>query len=323
MALIKLNQIKNGTQLKSDVENLKNTLSAETLADNEAFSSKYVLKENIYTKDEIDAKILTAQGGEIDKEAVNKQLEQIITDDTDNHIVSPTELQEALSEYTKTADLKTAQGESAYDVAKKNGFKGTEAEWLKSLNGKAATITVGNVTSGETASVINSGTDSAAVFDFVLPQPHDGKSAYEVAKNNGFEGTEAEWLQSLKGEKGDQGEDAAPYDDTAIKKQIQDLSGKVDAIKVPDTSNLATKDELKGVSDKVDTLPTTDNIVTKDQLDSYVPMSTYEELLKRVSALESNGSNPSSGSEPTPSEDPTDKPSEPVDDDPTAESKVL
>ena len=31
MALIKLNQIKNGTQLKSDVENLKNTLSAQTL----------------------------------------------------------------------------------------------------------------------------------------------------------------------------------------------------------------------------------------------------------------------------------------------------
>lgn len=29
-----------------------------------------------------------------------------------------------------------------------------------------------------------------------------GKSAYEVAKDNGFEGTEAEWLQSLQGEPG-------------------------------------------------------------------------------------------------------------------------
>lgn len=33
-----------------------------------------------------------------------------------------------------------------------------------------------------------------------------GKSAYEVAVANGFEGTEEEWLASLKGEKGDQGQ---------------------------------------------------------------------------------------------------------------------
>lgn len=33
----------------------------------------------------------------------------------------------------------------------------------------------------------------------------DGKSAYEIAVENGFEGTEAEWLASLKGDKGDQG----------------------------------------------------------------------------------------------------------------------
>lgn len=32
-----------------------------------------------------------------------------------------------------------------------------------------------------------------------------GKSAYEVAVDNGFEGTEEEWLESLKGEKGDNG----------------------------------------------------------------------------------------------------------------------
>lgn len=33
-----------------------------------------------------------------------------------------------------------------------------------------------------------------------------GKSAYEVALDNGFEGTEEEWLASLKGEQGEQGE---------------------------------------------------------------------------------------------------------------------
>ena len=33
----------------------------------------------------------------------------------------------------------------------------------------------------------------------------DGKSAYEIAVDNGFEGTEAEWVASLKGQKGDTG----------------------------------------------------------------------------------------------------------------------
>lgn len=33
----------------------------------------------------------------------------------------------------------------------------------------------------------------------------DGKSAYQVAIDNGFSGTEAEWLASLKGEKGETG----------------------------------------------------------------------------------------------------------------------
>lgn len=62
-------------------------------------------------------------------------------------------------------------GLSAYDIAVKNGYDGTEVAWLGSLH---------------------------------------GASAYEVALENGYEGTEAEWLASLKGEKGDTGEvDAA------------------------------------------------------------------------------------------------------------------
>ena len=33
----------------------------------------------------------------------------------------------------------------------------------------------------------------------------DGKSAYEIAVEHGFEGTEEEWLESLKGPQGEQG----------------------------------------------------------------------------------------------------------------------
>ncbi len=34
-------------------------------------------------------------------------------------------------------------------------------------------------------------------------QGEDGKSAYEIAKEHGYTGTEAEWLESLKGKGGD------------------------------------------------------------------------------------------------------------------------
>ncbi len=37
------------------------------------------------------------------------------------------------------------------------------------------------------------------------PEVTDGKSAYELALDGGFEGTEEEWLASLKGDKGDTG----------------------------------------------------------------------------------------------------------------------
>lgn len=36
-------------------------------------------------------------------------------------------------------------------------------------------------------------------------QGKDGKSAYQVALDEGFVGTEEEWLESLKGEKGSSG----------------------------------------------------------------------------------------------------------------------
>ncbi len=38
------------------------------------------------------------------------------------------------------------------------------------------------------------------------PQGPEGKSNYEIAVDNGYQGTESEWLMSIKGEKGDKGE---------------------------------------------------------------------------------------------------------------------
>lgn len=62
-----------------------------------------------------------------------------------------------------------SDGLSAYDIAVKNGYKGTEAQWLESLK--------------------------------------EGESAYDLAVKNGYEGTETEWLASLNGDDGKDGKD--------------------------------------------------------------------------------------------------------------------
>lgn len=43
----------------------------------------------------------------------------------------------------------------------------------------------------------------------------DGKSAYEIAVEQGFEGSVDEWLESLKGERGEKGETGEPGKDGA------------------------------------------------------------------------------------------------------------
>lgn len=61
------------------------------------------------------------------------------------------------------------EGKSAYELAKQNGYSGTEAEWLVSLVGAS------------------------------------GKSAYDLAREKGFIGTQEEWLRSLIGTPGGAG----------------------------------------------------------------------------------------------------------------------
>ncbi len=61
--------------------------------------------------------------------------------------------------------------------------------------------TEGAVISADEVSVSEDGSAAASVGED-LPR---GKSAYEIAKENGFDGTEAEWLLSLKGKPGENG----------------------------------------------------------------------------------------------------------------------
>ena len=137
-------------------------------------------------------------------------------------------------------------GKSAYDIAVDNGFTGSEADWLESLkgtdgvNGASFTIKGLYATVEELKTKHPTGKDGDAYAigdsdyneiynwseeeqewqnlgslegpagpkgeDSIVPGPQ-GDSAYDIAVAEGFEGTEAEWLESLKGADGDQGED--------------------------------------------------------------------------------------------------------------------
>lgn len=86
------------------------------------------------------------------------------------------------------------QGLSPYTLAVKRGFKGTEDEWLESLKGgpKGDPGPKGEKgDKGETGPV--------------GPKGDDGKSAYQVWLDQGNKGTKDDFLASLKGPKGDQG----------------------------------------------------------------------------------------------------------------------
>lgn len=119
---------------------------------------------------------------------------------------------------------------SAASVIGPRGEKGeTGAQGPAGADGAAATVAVGTVTTGaagSTASVVNAGTASAAVLNFVIPRGDkgetgpqgpagadgaagaqgpagaagaDGKSAYQYALEAGYTGTEAELSAALAG----------------------------------------------------------------------------------------------------------------------------
>lgn len=84
-------------------------------------------------------------------------------------------------------------GLSAYELAVQEGFVGTLAEWLISLKGSDGK----DGTNGKDGSNGIDGKDGADGKNGA-----DGKSAYIIAVEHGFSGTETEWLESLKGADG-------------------------------------------------------------------------------------------------------------------------
>lgn len=94
-------------------------------------------------------------------------------------------------------------GKSAYQIAVDNGYPGTEQAWLASLKGdKGDTGEKGDTgTAGKDG---RDGRDGAAGRDGV-----NGASAYEIAVQHGYGGSETAWLESLHGADGAKGDTGA------------------------------------------------------------------------------------------------------------------
>lgn len=138
--------------------------------------------------------------------------------------------------------VKGDRGYSAYEIAVQQGFEGTEEEWLESLKGADGTMTFEDLTPAQRDSLkgdrgeqgigiqsieqtttvtesegtnvvtITMNDDNHTEYTFEIKngaqgtKGDDGKSAYDVAVEEGYEGDEESWLASLKGEKGDGGD---------------------------------------------------------------------------------------------------------------------
>lgn len=137
----------------------------------------------------------------------------------ENSNVPPTpDLYQQLLEKIQSAS-KGTDGKSAFEIAVEHGFVGTETEWLESLKG----------VDGLPGKDGKDGADGLPGRDGI--NGTDGKSAYIIAVEHGFSGTENEWLQSLKGADGkdgitpDMSDYATKADIADLQEQIRQISG--------------------------------------------------------------------------------------------------
>ena len=97
--------------------------------------------------------------------------------------------------------LEGLKGKSAYEIAVKHGYTGTEEEWIKSLTPKGGAGGGGNGKSAYELAVQEGyqGTLQEWLKSLV---GKDGADAYEVAKKSGYAGSREEWLKTLIGATG-------------------------------------------------------------------------------------------------------------------------
>ena len=156
-------------------------------------------------------------------------------DNNGNTIVTFTDNSQIVINGGKKGDngLQGPQGESAYQVAVAAGYVGSESEWLASLKGEKGDQGpkgdpgeqgLQGPKGGHGEQGIQGPKGDPGEQGIQGPKGDPGESAYQVAVNNGFVGTEDEWLASLKGEKGDQGPKGDPGEQGADGKSAYQLA---------------------------------------------------------------------------------------------------
>lgn len=98
-------------------------------------------------------------------------------------------------------ELKGKDGKSAYEIAVKHGYTGTEEEWAKGLTPNGGAGGGGNGKSAYELAV-ESGYQGTLQEWLKSLVGKDGADAYEVAKKAGYAGSREEWLKTLIGATG-------------------------------------------------------------------------------------------------------------------------
>lgn len=143
--------------------------------------------------------------------------------------------------YTGTEDewaksLVGNDGADAYEVAKRAGYTGSREEWLKTLIG---------ATGLSAYEVAKAGGYHGSREEWVASLKGEaGKSAYELAKAGGYQGSQTDWLASLKGKDG-----KSAYE---LAKEAQNFTGSL-------TEYLASLKGINGKSAYQSYLDTTDD----------------------------------------------------------------
>lgn len=179
--------------------------------------------------------------------------------------------QDNLNVWENVGPIRGPEGKSAFKIAVENGFEGTMQEWIESLKGEqgprgpegprglsgqdgkdgTGVNIIGELPSENDLPSVGAPGDAYMIAgDLYVWQNNSntwknvgpirgpqGKSAYDIAVENGFEGTMEEWIVSLKGEqgipgtKGDPGEKGEPGQDadlTEVTEQLEQMKPKVD-----------------------------------------------------------------------------------------------
>lgn len=172
----------------------------------------------------------------------------------------------AVAESVSAAENAESIAKEIQQQAESGAFKGDQGEKGEKgdtgpqgepgADGAAATVTVGSVTTGEPdtpASVTNSGTQNAAVLDFVIPQGVKG--------DKGDKGdTGAQGIQGEKGDKGDTGEKGTGIDTWMTALDLSENSSSSNAFNIftlDDGAYIVTSGGyIKGNNDSAGTIET-------------------------------------------------------------------